>query len=166
LKDLLSIYPRRKCNDIRRRYAYLDGHLLATEPIDSSNFVLEHINPLTGSRGQSFWNGSGGSYYPTVEPDSSGVVDVGFSDPNDIPPAPPEEPDIASILPGPSGQCRVEGIQSEFGCYLALRLLAGKSALRCLNDDCDAHQITVTQTIGGKVDAEARSLESSSLENS
>ena len=138
----------------QKRYVYFDGQLLATD--DANNFVLEHRNPLTGSRGQSFWSGISGVYYATAEPDSSGVVDVGFSDPNEVPPLPPAEPDIASILPGPSGQCRVEGIQSEFGCYLALRMLAGKTALRCLNDDCDARLITVTRTIGGELAAMSR----------
>lgn len=133
----------------QKRYAYLDGQLLATD--DPPNFNLEHTNPLTGSRGQSFWSGISGVYFPTVEPDSSGVVDVGFSDPNDVPPPPPEEPDIASILPGASGQCRVEGFQSEFGCYLALRLMAGGSAVRCPNDDCNARIITVTHLIGGEI---------------
>src|SRR5215211_5832374 len=69
---------------------------------------------------------------------------------------PPEEPDIASMVPGPNGQCRIEGIQSSFGCYLALRMLAGKSALRCPNDDCDAHLMTVTRTVGGQVAATSR----------
>jgi YD repeat-containing protein len=138
----------------QKRYVYFDGKLLATD--DANNFFLEHVNPLTGSRGESRWSGNGGTYSATAEPDSSGVVDVGFSDPNNVPPPPPEEPDIASILPGPSGQCRVEGIQSEFGCYLALRLMTGGSALRCPNDDCNAHLMTVTQTVGGKIAAVSR----------
>jgi len=69
---------------------------------------------------------------------------------------PPEEPDIASMVPGPNGQCRIEGIQSSSSCYLALRMLAGKSALRCPNDDCDAHIMTVTRTVGGQVAATSR----------
>jgi YD repeat-containing protein len=133
----------------QKRYTYLNGQLLGTD--DPPNFYLEHTNPLTASRGQSFWAGVSGVYDPTSEPDSSGIVDVGFSDPNDVPPPPPEEPDIASILPGANGQCRVEGMQSEFGCYLALRLLAGGSAVRCPNDDCNARLMTVTHTIGGEI---------------
>jgi hypothetical protein len=139
----------------QKQYAYLDGQLLATD--DANNFYLEHKNPLTGSRGQSVSYGMwGGGYYATAEPDSSGVVDVGFSDPNDVPPLPPEEPDIASILGGLNGECRVQGIQSTFGCYLAQRMLAGQTALRCPNDDCDAHLITVSQTIGGKIAATSK----------
>jgi hypothetical protein len=140
----------------QKRFVYLDGQLLGSEPSDPSNFHLHHVNPLTGSRGESFWSGVGGAYFATVEPDSSGVIDVGFSDPNDVPPPPPEEPDIASIVPGLNGKCRVEGIQSSFGCYLALRMLAGKTALRCPNDDCDAHLMTVTHTIGGQVASTSR----------
>jgi hypothetical protein len=35
-------------------------------------------------------------------------------------------------------------------------MLAGQTALRCPNDDCDAHLITVSQTIGGKLAATSK----------
>lgn len=53
------------------------------------------------------------------------------------PPLPPEEPDVASLFPGfASGRCRLEGIAVD--CAWAMNLLAGNTAARCPNDDCDA----------------------------
>lgn len=111
---------------VQKNYIYLEGEVLATQ---DNNTFWRHENPLTGGRGESNFNGG---LWRTVEPDSMGV-NVGFSDPFNLPPEPPSDPDLASLFPSgeSGGRCRLNGVV--FPCVSARRLAEDGTAARCSN---------------------------------
>jgi len=143
----LTITELNQSGQKQKGYVFDGKDLFAVQEFNAVTW--NHIDPLTGSGGQSL---QGGSFKRTTEFDPSGV-NVGLNIPSGgkvtLSPDsiyPTLIADEGSCLPSNPNctRCYLDGFQ--IGCDRAGVLQEVGAAERCLNNDCGPHLITVTGT--------------------
>ncbi len=118
----------------QKGYVFGGGETLAEQ---QANLVKwRHENPVTGSRGSSF---SDGSYAPEYEPDSMGVH-VGFEDPYLNPGGGSVGPEFPMLINSGGtfdGGCTLDGMAVD--CSWVMQLMSIGAAAQCPNNDCGPH---------------------------